>query len=215
MSYDYVAKVILLGKHNAGKSSLLSKLTDRNRPLTTEATIGVDFGAVTIRDGKDRNIRLQIWDTAGQDQFQSIVTAYYRQICGAVVVIDLSDRDSLKVASEALERLAHHAPKRIPIVLVANKSDIPVGERVVRDADLAKFGLQEGNLAWFLASAKDGSNVEAPFRRLVEEIGTNFIDAEVGCPGLRDYGHDRTLRLRSFGGTRTPEPSSRRCCRTS
>lgn len=216
MSYDYVAKVILLGKHNAGKSSLLGKVTDRDRPMATEATIGVDFGAITLRDEKGRNVRLQIWDTAGQDQFQSIVTVYYRQICGAVVVVDVSDRESLTAATEALERLEKHAPKRVPVVLVANKSDIPEEERVIKDAELARFCLENGNLTWFLASAKDGSNVEAPFRSLVKEIGTYFIDADVGCPGLRDYEGDRALRLRSFGGSRSPEPRAQpRCCRPS
>ena len=215
MSYDYIAKIILVGKHNAGKTSLLGRLADSHRPLATEATIGVDFGAVTLMDDKKRWVRLHVWDTAGQDQFQSIVTAYYRQVCGAVVVVDVGDRDSLVTAGHYLEKIRKFSPAEIPVVLLGNKTDLP--NRLVSDDDLARFCQGHGNIPWVLGSVKESRDVDAPFRMLINQIGQTFVDQDKTCPGLRNHAADKAMRLTSFPDRGTLSETHRRdkCCRTS
>ncbi|GMP30199.1 hypothetical protein CsSME_00004970 [Camellia sinensis var. sinensis] len=89
MSYDYLFKYIIIGDTGVGKSCLLLQFTDKRFQPVHDLTIGVEFGArmVTI-DG--RPIKLQIWDTAGQESFRSITRSYYRGAAGALLVYDIT-----------------------------------------------------------------------------------------------------------------------------
>ncbi|KJH41389.1 Ras family protein [Dictyocaulus viviparus] len=89
MSYAYLFKYIIIGDTGVGKSCLLLQFTDKRFQPVHDLTIGVEFGArmVTI-DGKQ--IKLQIWDTAGQESFRSITRSYYRGAAGALLVYDIT-----------------------------------------------------------------------------------------------------------------------------
>merc|ERR1712118_348765 len=92
MSYAYLFKYIIIGDTGVGKSCLLLQFTDKRFRHDHDLTIGVEFGArmVTI-DGKQ--IKLQIWDTAGQESFRSITRSYYRGAAGALLVYDITRRE--------------------------------------------------------------------------------------------------------------------------
>ncbi|WZZ76807.1 hypothetical protein YC2023_088177 [Brassica napus] len=89
MSYDYLFKYIIIGDTGVGKSCLLLQFTDKRFQPVHDLTIGVEFGArmVTV-DG--RPLKLQIWDTAGQESFRSITRSYYRGAAGALLVYDIT-----------------------------------------------------------------------------------------------------------------------------
>jgi GTPase SAR1 family protein len=89
MSYAYLFKYIIIGDTGVGKSCLLLQFTDKRFQPVHDLTIGVEFGArmVTI-DGKQ--IKLQIWDTAGQESFRCITRSYYRGAAGALLVYDIT-----------------------------------------------------------------------------------------------------------------------------
>ena len=90
----YLFKYIIIGDTGVGKSCLLLQFTDKRFQPVHDLTIGVEFGArmVTI-DGKQ--IKLQIWDTAGQESFRSITRSYYRGAAGALLVYDITRRETL------------------------------------------------------------------------------------------------------------------------
>ncbi|URE45010.1 RAB GTPase [Musa troglodytarum] len=89
--YDYLFKVVLIGDAGVGKTNLLSRFARDEFSFETKSTIGVEFATRTIHvDGK--LIKAQIWDTAGQDRYRAITSAYYRGSVGALVVFDLSRR---------------------------------------------------------------------------------------------------------------------------
>ena len=81
MSYDYLFKLIIIGDQSVGKSTLLKRFTDDTFSEFHEPTIGVEFAIKTIQIN-NVNIRLQIWDTAGQEEFISIARSYYRASAG-------------------------------------------------------------------------------------------------------------------------------------
>ncbi|XP_053216733.1 ras-related protein Rab-2B isoform X2 [Podarcis raffonei] len=89
MSYAYLFKYVIIGDTGVGKSCLLLQFTDKRFTAVHDLTIGVEFGArmVTIDNKK---IKLQIWDTAGQESFRSITRSYYRGAAGALLVYDIT-----------------------------------------------------------------------------------------------------------------------------
>ena len=76
-----------------GKSCLLLQFIDNRFRLKHEPTIGVEFGAKTMIV-KGKSVKLQVWDTAGQESFRSITRGYYRSAAGAILVYDVTNRDS-------------------------------------------------------------------------------------------------------------------------
>lgn len=129
-TYQYVFKYIIVGDSSVGKSCLLLQFTDRRFKDSHDLTIGVEFGARTIlvpNTGDDKsNVKLQIWDTAGQESFRSITKAYYRGAICALLVYDVTRRQSFDNLVRWLEELFENGSNRMTIVLVGNKTDMEV-----------------------------------------------------------------------------------------
>ncbi|EHH28529.1 hypothetical protein EGK_18983, partial [Macaca mulatta] len=106
-----------------GKSCLLLQFTDKRFQPVHDLTIGVEFGArmITI-DGKQ--IKLQIWDTAGQESFRSITRSYYRGAAGALLVYDITRRDTFNHLTTWLEDARQHSNSNMVIMLIGNKSNL-------------------------------------------------------------------------------------------
>uniref|UniRef100_A0A8C8URJ3 RAB2A, member RAS oncogene family n=1 Tax=Peromyscus maniculatus bairdii TaxID=230844 RepID=A0A8C8URJ3_PERMB len=105
---------------SVGKSCLLLQFTDKRFQPVHDLTIGVEFGArmITI-DGKQ--IKLQIWDTAGQESFRSITRSYYRGAAGALLVYDITRRDTFNHLTTWLEDARQHSNSNMVIMLIGNK----------------------------------------------------------------------------------------------
>ena len=85
MSYNYLFKFIIVGDPSIGKSSIMLKFTDDKFNTNYDTTIGVEYGSKIININ-NKNIKLQIWDTAGQEIFKSISRSYYRSTAGVLLV---------------------------------------------------------------------------------------------------------------------------------
>lgn len=86
-NYDYAFKFILVGDAAVGKTSILSRFLKTSFDRNTDTTLGVEFGQRTM-DINGRQIKMQVWDTAGQEEFRSMTRAYYRSSAAALVVYD-------------------------------------------------------------------------------------------------------------------------------
>merc|ERR1719440_2010309 len=93
--WESLLKYIIVGDEAVGKTCLLLQFTDKRYRTTHQVTVGVEFGSRTI-DVRGKMIKLQCWDTAGQDRFRSIVRSYYRGAAGALLVYDITRRDSFE-----------------------------------------------------------------------------------------------------------------------
>lgn len=91
MSFDYAIKFIFVGDTAVGKTSILSRFLTGSFDYNHEITIGVEFGSKVLTVNKQR-IKLQVWDTAGQEEFRSITRSYYRSSAAALVVFDVTRR---------------------------------------------------------------------------------------------------------------------------
>lgn len=127
--FDYSFKFILVGDTGVGKTSLISRLIDGNFYPNHEYTIGVEYGSKSITIN-NKIIKLQIWDTAGQEEFRAITRSYYRSSAAALVVFDLTRKETFRSVSRWVEDVKNNSNKDVVLVLIGNKTDLPQ-ERVV------------------------------------------------------------------------------------
>ncbi|KAM3139288.1 hypothetical protein pb186bvf_008508 [Paramecium bursaria] len=165
--YNFLFKYIIVGDTSVGKSCLLLQYVDRNFRQNHEATIGVEFGAKQIVI-KGKTIKIQLWDTAGQESFRSITRSYYRGSIGALLVYDISRRESFQNAISWINEIRNYGNEKMVICLVGNKLDLEDNRQVSEEEgkELAKrFGMQ-----FFEVSAKLNQNVDQVFTRISEQV---------------------------------------------
>jgi len=171
MSYAYLFKYIIIGDTGVGKSCLLLQFTDKRFQPVHDLTIGVEFGArmITI---DSRQIKLQIWDTAGQESFRSITRSYYRGAAGALLVYDITRRETFNHLTRWLEEARQNSNSNMAIMLIGNKSDLE-HRRAVSTKEGEQFA-QENGLIFLETSAKTAANVEEAFIKTAEKIYDNI-----------------------------------------
>ena len=186
MSYSYLFKYIIIGDTGVGKSCLLLQFTDKRFRHDHDLTIGVEFGSRMLSmDQKD--IKLQIWDTAGQESFRSITRSYYRGAAGALLVYDITRRDTFSHLSNWLQDARENGNPDMVITLVGNKTDMD-SRRTVSFEEGQKFA-RENNLIFLEASAKSNVNVEEAFettaRSIFNKIKEGSLDISSETCGVR------------------------------
>ncbi|KAJ3099980.1 Ras- protein Rab-2A [Phlyctochytrium planicorne] len=145
--------------------------------VPTETTIGIEFGSqiVTVNG---RRVKLQIWDTAGQESFRSISRAYYRGAIGCILVYDMTRRDTFTHLVSWLEDVKQHGNEEIRTTLIANKADLAARRQVSREEGEA-FAAKH-NLIYFEASAKSGQSVQEAFLAVASNIFTHLkLDRDI------------------------------------
>ena len=149
------------------KSNLLSRFTRNEFCLESKSTIGVEFATRSIQT-EGKTIKAQIWDTAGQERYRAITSAYYRGAVGALLVYDITRKESFDNVERWLKELKDHADSNIVIMLVGNKSDLDHLRQVKTDQG-SQFS-QDNNLSFIETSALNAVNVEEAFRSILSEI---------------------------------------------
>jgi Ras-related protein Rab-2A len=151
---------------------LRSHDADKRFQPVHDLTIGVEFGARMIAID-NRQIKLQIWDTAGQESFRSITRSYYRGAAGALLVYDITRRDTFNHLTRWLEEARQNSNQNMVIMLIGNKSDLE-HRRAVSTKEGAEFAEQNG-LIFLETSAKTAANVEQAFVKTAEKIYENIL----------------------------------------
>ncbi len=134
----------------------------------SKSTIGVEFATKTVQIDDNRLVKAQIWDTAGQERYRSIASSYYRGAVGALLVYDITDRESFNHVPMWLKEVEENAEKDCLIMLVGNKMDLSE-ERAVFVRDGRSFARKNG-LAFIETSALDSTGVDTAFQRILQEI---------------------------------------------
>lgn len=196
---DYLFKFISVGDSGVGKSCLLHRLTS-NDFQPTETTIGIEFGSSVVNI-QGKTVKLQIWDTAGQESFKSVSRAYYRNAIGCLLVFDVTRRETFDHLESWLQDVTQHGNDDILIILVANKSD-QLAKRQVSALEASAYAELNG-LLYIEASAKTGSNVQEAFLQLSEKIFNSLNLRRIAT----QFSEDEIKRLENHGvrvGPRRP-----------
>ena len=123
--------------------------------------------AINRHGEEDLTVKLQIWDVAGQSRFQILRPMYYRGSSGGILVFDVTRRRTFIVLEEWLDELYKAINKTIPIILVANKTDLP--DRVVEPSEGREFA-DRHNMPYLESSAKTGEGIVDIFQALGEDL---------------------------------------------
>jgi len=182
-------KLLIIGESGVGKSSLLLRFTDDAFDPDQAATIGVDFKVKTIHVNQDK-IKLAIWDTAGQERFRTLTPSYYRGGQGAILVYDVTSRETFTAIENWLAELETYSTNHdIVKMLVGNKCDLE--DRVVSKDDGIKLA-RKHQMMFIESSAKTREGVQCAFEELVEKV--------IQTPGLWEMSSDRKKNINLDGG---------------
>lgn len=189
-----ILKLLTLGNSSVGKSSIVIRYTENKFYSSYLTTIGVDFLRKVITVG-DKEINLQIWDSAGQEKYNSISKQYYNKADGIILVFDLNSRMSFDGMMNWLEEIEVSTAKGIPIVIVGNKCDLATREITTDEA--YEFA-ETKNIPYFETSAMTGHNVNEAINKLVE-IALEFQE--------KKNNDKKVVTLNTTGGNKE------RCCK--
>ena len=185
-NYNYLFKYIIIGDASVGKSNLLMKFAHNKFTEEYQTTIGVEFGAKNIQIN-DQVYRIQIWDTAGQENFRSITRAYYKNCVCAMIVYDITCRESFEHIQNWLQDIRDQSPKTVLIVLVGNKIDLE-DKRIISSDEGKDFASKNG-IIFMETSAKTGERVNEIFEISAKEIekkmGENYYDLNSETCGIK------------------------------
>lgn len=160
--YDYLFKIIVVGDGAVGKTALTIRFSEGRFQDHYKMTIGVDFCIKQVNIAGKR-VKLQIWDTGGQERFSYIRPLYYKGAMGVVYVFDITNRSSFENITTKWKKEISDYCGNIPALLVANKSDLP--DKAITRQEGETAASQLGGY-YYEASAKTGNNVDDCFSML-------------------------------------------------
>jgi small GTP-binding protein len=154
--YDLSFKLIFIGDSGVGKSCLTSKAVKNNFEDYYQATVGFEFLTFNMVVNK-MVIKLQIWDTCGQEIYKSLISNFYRNSSLAVLVYSIDSKDSFEHVGKWLDELKNQANPDVRIFLVGNKADLEEKREVQKEEGLKYKNDQQLDL-FMESSAKTGYN---------------------------------------------------------
>ena len=193
----FTFKFLVVGNSGVGKTCIVRRLCHNDYIEGIPSTVGVDFLAHTMEiDGQV--VKLQIWDTAGQEKYQSIGKAYYRNAIGVLLVFSLIDHESFEHLERWYDQVLKHCHPKARMIVVGNKTDL-VSEKAVTEEEINCF-VGQRNLEYIPSSAKLNKGVGDAFYRLAKELHDMVVNGDI------DVKEPETKKVQ--GG----ETQRRSCC---
>uniref|UniRef100_A0A9J2PYV4 Ras-related protein Rab-4B n=1 Tax=Ascaris lumbricoides TaxID=6252 RepID=A0A9J2PYV4_ASCLU len=171
----YLLKFLIIGNAGTGKSCIMHQFIERKFKANSAHTIGVEFGSRMVALG-GKKVKLQIWDTAGQERFRAVTRSYYRGAAGALLVYDITNRESYNALQQWLIEARNLASAHIVVVLVGNKKDLHE-ERQVMFLEASQFAQENDKELSNLASAHIVVVLVGNKKDLHEERQVMFLEA--------------------------------------
>uniref|UniRef100_A0A8V0Y8H9 RAB4A, member RAS onco family n=1 Tax=Gallus gallus TaxID=9031 RepID=A0A8V0Y8H9_CHICK len=177
-TYDFLFKFLVIGNAGTGKSCLLHQFIEKKFKDDSNHTIGVEFGSKIINVG-GKYVKLQIWDTAGQERFRSVTRSYYRGAAGALLVYDITSRETYNALTNWLTDARMLASQNIVIILCGNKKDLDA-DREVTFLEASRFAQENGKR---IRSRKNGLRYSV-WRCCLETAEITTKSTSTKCSGM-------------------------------
>lgn len=212
------AKIILLGEATVGKSSIILQYFENRFEENIPNTIGTAFLTKNI-ERDDTFLKMNVWDTCGQERFMAIASIYYRDANVILLVVDCTNEASLDQAEKYLEEIHANASSSCSLMLLVNKIDLLLGYREGQEVDerlkskcefyerLKKFKSKNNFDAMFWVSAKDGTNVKDVF----EFIASSALNGQLRITETTGKSNAKKLLAQSINH-KTNKRTQSRCC---
>lgn len=198
-------KLVLLGESSVGKSSLVLRFVKGQFHEFQESTIGAAFLTQTVQID-DTTVKFEIWDTAGQERYHSLAPMYYRGAQAAIVVYDITNKETFHKAQTWIKELQRQANPNIVIALAGNKLDL-ANKRAVSYEE-AKAYADETGLLFMETSAKTAANVMDIFTSIAKKLPKNETNESLN--GQTRTNGNRNLNLPAADGSSNSNSS---CCK--
>ncbi len=179
-----IYKVLILGNSSVGKTSFLVRFSDDKFDPETLTTVGVDYKTKFIKRN-NKNVKLQICDTAGQERFRTIAKNLYRNADGIIIMYDISNKKSFQDIKDWIGGINENLDsEKLGLVICGNKTDLKDKRQV--NEDMRKDLEEKRNIKVIEASAKDNINVNETFIELLEQMEK----LNLGIKNYVAYGED-------------------------
>ena len=212
---DLSFKVIIIGDQGVGKSCLSIKVSRNYFEDFYSPTVGFEFVSFNVRV-EDKNIKLQIWDTCGQEVYRSLISSFYRSASLAIIVYSIDSEDSFNNLEKWLNDIKTQSNPDIKIFLIGNKADLEDKRKISKEIG-EKF-CNDHKLSFFIeTSAKTGFNVQNVFIQVAKELYLQHeeIKNRVSRPGSmmtmqEESGISNMVRLET--ADEEVKVKRRKCC---
>jgi len=203
---EYLYKLLVVGDIGTGKTSIIKRFVHNIFSMHYKSTIGVDFALKVINWDPKTEVRLQLWDIAGQERFGTMTRVYYKEAVGAMVVFDVTRIGTFEAVAKwkaDIDAKVTYGPndQPIPVVLLANKCDLAKEGFVKTPAEMDKYVKDNGFIGWFETSAKDNINIDKAAKFLISHILENDIRRkEQKDPDVIKAGQPSNQPAKAAGG---------------
>ena len=172
--YDLSFKIIVVGDSGVGKSCLTMKGTKNHFEECYSPTVGFEFFTFNIRIN-DKNIKLQIWDTCGQEAYRSLITSFYRNASLAILVYSIDNVNSFNNIEAWLNEIKSQANPETKVFLIGNKIDLEDQRKIT--IEMAQTFSNEHSFNFFVeTSAKTGFNAQNVFVEAAKELFLTHLE---------------------------------------
>jgi small GTP-binding protein len=172
-------KIVLIGDSGVGKSSLVYFFLHNKQIIGTVPTIGAAFSIKNVTIGS-KNVKFNIWDSAGQERYRSLVKLYYHNTTGCLCVFDISNHKTFENIDFWINDYKRNTSQDSIIVLVANKSELDQSLWQVSENEINELVRKYG-CDCILTSCVTGQNVNEVFFKLAELISNKENDSPLPC----------------------------------
>ena len=178
-------KILLLGDSTVGKTCFLLRFMEDSFIDLHMATIGLDYKLKTMILEEQKIVKVQIWDTAGQDKFRAITRNYYKGASGIILIFDVTNIKSFENIKKWINEIKEEISENVSIVLIGNKND-NVKERKITKEQGEKIANEIGT-KFFETSAKTGEGINESVFYLVKIIYENDPEIKKKGQNLKKY----------------------------
>ena len=205
--YDISFKLIAIGDSSVGKSCLTTQAVRNNFMEFYQATVGFEFLTFNLRMNSNV-VKLQIWDTCGQEVYKSLISNFYRNCTLALIVYAINNRTSFEHAENWLNDLKNQSNPNVRVFLVGNKSDLEQ-ERQVSKEEAEKFK-EEKNLDVFMeTSAKTGENARNVLLEAAKILYKDYLKARQNLGEGENLDDDKGEKLER---KKPKNKTGKKCC---
>ena len=168
--FDYTIKLLIVGDSSVGKTNFISMFIENKFIPNYMTTSGIDLKASSI-EVRNKKIKVQLWDTAGQEKYRAITKNLFLKVQGVLIVYDITNENSFSSLKSWVKTIKDECGKQMQMVIVGNKSDLE--ENRVIDKTIASEFAKEEKIDYIETSCKTGENIQKSISLLCEKVLEN------------------------------------------